>query len=168
MQQYQSQKQAKLFLNKAQSVIEFLISITIFSIAFISLISLVNNYVNALKVSKERIIANFLAQEGLELVIAYRNMQTINGNQGFNSIFPDGTSTYCVDYNLNFTPNNNPCPLYIDQNGFYTHTRTSTSTIFSRLITINKQQDYAIVTSRVEFYNQNVELSTVLTSWLAQ
>ena len=162
MQQLRSQKQAKLSLSKAQSSVEFLISLAIFSIAFISLIILVNNYVNALKISKERIIANFLAQEGLELVTAYRN---INAGQGF-SIFPNGTSTYCVDYTLNFQQNNNPCPLYIDQNGFYTHTQTSTSTIFRRLVTIEKQQDYAIIKSKVEFGNQSVELITVLTSWL--
>jgi len=164
MQQFQLQKQGKLLSNSSQSVIEFLISIAIFSIAFISLISLVNNYTNALKTAKERIIANFLAQEGLELVIAYRNIQRINLNKNFNEIFTN--RNYCVDYSLNFQQSTNPCPLYINQDGYYTHNSSNaSSTVFKRLIIVSTTPDYAIIKSKVEFYDQNVELSTVLTPW---
>lgn len=162
MQQLQLLKQAKFLSNKSQSIFELLIAISIFLIAFISLITLVNSYLNALKTVKERTIANFLAQEGLELVIAKRNIERIN-NQDFNNIFQTGT--YCIDYNLDLTQNPSECILYMNQEGFYTHTQTATPTIFSRLLKIDNNGNYAVVTSTVKFYNQSVELTTILTPW---
>ncbi|MEM0231610.1 MAG: hypothetical protein QXG78_00670 [Candidatus Methanomethyliaceae archaeon] len=137
-------------------------------IAFISLIVLVNSYLNALKTVKERAIGNFLAQEGLELVIAKRNIERIkNSGMSLLDILPPGK--YCVDHNLILSPTTELCPLYIDGNGFYTHNSTPTSTIFERVISISTSsiagQDYVIVTSTVQFYNQKIELTTILTEW---
>lgn len=162
MPQLPSPKQAKLFLNKAQNILEIFLAIVIFSIAFISLITLANNYLNALKVSRERIIANLLAQEGLELVIAKRNVDQSN----FNLV--DGT--YCADYNnLSFQSQPQACSLYINNEGFYNHT-SGTSTIFKRLIHISSTstngKEIYFVTSTVQVENGPiVELTTILTSW---
>lgn len=168
MQQSQLQKQAKLLLNKSQSIFELLIAISIFSIAFISLIVLVNSYLNALKTVKERAIANFLAQEGLELIIAKRNIEKIKDpNLSLLDILSPGE--YCIDYNLTLNKKTDHCSLYIDDKGFYTHNSTPTSTIFERVISISTSsiagQDYVIVTSTVQFYNQKIELTTILTEW---
>lgn len=167
MQQLRLQKQVKLFLNKSQSAIEVLIAIVIFSTAFIALISLANNYLNALKTTRERILANFLAQEGLELVIAKRNIEQVS--------FSPSDGSYCIDlYTLN-NPlrTSNACQLYINNNGFYNHS-SATPTIFSRLISISSTStnvnnvDIKIyfVTSSVYVNNQPiVELTTILTQW---
>lgn len=159
MQQLQSLKQDKLLSNKAQNILEIFLAIVIFSIAFISLIALSNSYLNALKISRERVLANFLAQEGLELVIAKRNKDQANF---------DLNGSYCADYTLNFRPTSTPCLLYINNN-FYNHS-SGAPTIFSRLISISSTSIESAtiyhVTSTVYANNQPfVELSIIITQW---
>lgn len=163
MQQLQSQQQGRLLLNRSQTIVEIFIALMIFSIAFISLIVLVNNYIKILKTAKDRIIANFLAQEGIDLVIAKRNInkaQKLNWLDGF-------YNNFCIDINLNIIQSNDisNCPLYINNNQF-THTPSSTSTTFSRLISLTTSTHIATVTSMVQFEDQTVELQTIITDWI--
>lgn len=164
MRQLQLQKQDRLFSNKSQTAIEVLISIVIFTTAFIALVTLANNYLLTLKTIRERVLANFLAHEGLELVIAKRNMEQKNFNLAGN---------YCADYTLNFIPSSasSGCLLYINNDNFYNHV-AGTSTIFKRLISISPQiiasATIYYVTSSVYVYDNNkplVELTTIITQW---
>jgi hypothetical protein len=117
-----------------------------------------------LKTAKDRIIANFLAQEGLELVIAKRNINKVRGSDwldGLNYI------SFCIDINLNPQPFSDHCPLYLDSNNQFVHSNTPTPTPFSRLIKLNTSANIATVTSEVKFdEDQKVELETVITDWL--
>ena len=164
MRQLQSQQQGKSLQSKSQSIVEILLTLLVFSIAFISLVILVNNYLKILKTAKDRIIANFLAQEGLELVIAKRNINKVKG-----SAWLDGLNygSFCIDIDLNPQPSSNHCSLYLDTNNQFVHFNTPTSTPFSRLITLNVSTNIATVTSEVIFdEDQKVELETVITDWL--
>ncbi len=164
MQQYQSRMQDKLFQNKSQSILEVLLSLIIFSIAFVSLIILVNNYLKILKTTKERIIANFLAQEGLELVIAKRNINKAAGKGWLDGL----SGSNCIDINLDPKPGSSTsCPLYLNDKNQYVHTNTATQTIFSRLIKIEVNNNIATVTSIVDFGDSPpIELETILTDWI--
>jgi len=164
MRQLQSQQQGKSLQSKSQSIVEILLALLVFSIAFISLVILVNNYLKILKTAKDRIIANFLAQEGLELVIAKRNINKVKGWAWLDGLNYD---SFCIDINLNLQHSNIPCPLYLNSDNQFVHSNTSTSTPFSRLITLNATSNIATVTSEVIFdEDQKVELETVITDWL--
>jgi len=164
MRQLQSQQQGKSLQSKSQSIVEILLALLVFSIAFISLVILVNNYLKILKTAKDRIIANFLAQEGLELVIAKRNINKVQKLDWLNSL---NNGSFCIDINLNPQPSSNHCVLYLDSNNRFVHSNTPTSTPFSRLIKLNTSTNIATVTSEVIFdENQKVELETVITDWL--
>jgi len=149
--------------NKAQNIIEIFLALLVFSIAFISLVILVNNYIRILKTSKDRIIANFLAQEGLELVIAKRNINKIQRNDWLNGL---NNNNFCIDINFNIIPSSNPCTLYVNNNNQFVHTNTATPSPFSRLIILTTATNIATVTSKVQFEDQTVELETVITDWI--
>jgi hypothetical protein len=164
MRQLQSQQQGKSLQSKSQSIVEILLALLVFSIAFISLVILVNNYLKILKTAKDRIIANFLAQEGLELVIAKRNINKVKGSAWLDGLNND---SFCIDINLNPQPSPKHCVLYLDSNNRFVHSNTPTPTPFSRLITLNVYSNIATVTSEVIFdEDQKVELETVITDWL--
>jgi hypothetical protein len=164
MRQLQSQQQGKLLQSKSQSIVEILLALLVFSIAFISLVILVNNYLKILKTAKDRIIANFLAQEGLELVIAKRNINKVKGSAWLDGLNYD---SFCIDINLNLQHSNIPCSLYLNSDNQFVHSNTPTPTPFSRLITLNVSTNIATVTSEVIFdEDQKVELETVITDWL--
>jgi hypothetical protein len=163
MRQLQLQQQDKSLRSKGQSIVEILLALLVFSIAFISLVILVNNYLKILKTAKDRIIANFLAQEGLELVIAKRNINKVQMNPWLMDL---DYNSFCVDINLSPKQSNDPCQLYLNSNNQFVH-NSGTPTPFYRLIILDKSTDIATVTSRVVFdENQKVELETVITDWL--
>ena len=164
MRQLQSQQQGKSLQSKSQSIVEILLALLVFSIAFISLVILVNNYLKILKTAKDRIIANFLAQEGLELVIAKRNINKVKRSDWLDGLNYD---SFCIDINLNPQSSPKHCVLYLDSNNRFVHSNTPTPTPFSRLITLNVSTNIATVTSEVIFdEDQKVELETIITDWL--
>jgi hypothetical protein len=117
-----------------------------------------------LKTAKDRIIANFLAQEGLELVIAKRNINKVQRNSW---LYDLSYNKFCIDVNLIPQESNAPCQLYLNNNNQFVHDSSGTPTLFSRLIILDKSTDIATVTSRVVFdEDQKVELETVITDWL--
>jgi hypothetical protein len=164
MRQLQLQQQGKLLRSKSQSIVEILLALLVFSIAFISLVILVNNYLKILKTAKDRMIANFLAQEGLELVIAKRNINKVQRNPWLADL---DYNSFCIDVNLNPKQSNDPCQLYLDNNNQFVHDSSGIPTPFYRLIILDKSTDTATVTSKVVYSeDQKVELETVITDWL--
>jgi hypothetical protein len=164
MRQLQLQQQDKSLRSKGQSIVEILLALLVFSIAFISLVILVNNYLKILKTAKDRIIANFLAQEGLELVIAKRNINKVQKLDWLDGLNYD---SFCFDINLNLQHSNIPCPLYLNSDNQFVHSNTPTPTPFSRLIKLSTSTNIATVTSEVIFdEDQEIKLETVITDWL--
>lgn len=170
MQQLQSQIQVKSFHNKGQTLVEVLMGIALFIFGVVSFILLLNSYFYSFKNVKDRMIANLLAQEGLELVIGKRNENIANKVgwlDGLGDTSPAST-TICLDYNL--TPQTD-CNLYIDSNNFFSHSGI-TSTPYSRKIILNSLEGTSLanstsveVISIVKFRNQEVKLGTIITKW---
>jgi len=175
MQQSQSQIQGKSFRNKGQTLIEVLGGIALFIFGVVSFILLLNSYFSSFKNVKDRIIANLLAQEGLELVIGKRNEniakiangQNINWLEGLGNI-NNQSSEICLDYNLNPRID---CNLYIDSNNFFSH-KGNIQTQYSRKIILNSLDKTSLanstsveVISIVKFRNQEIKLGTIITKW---
>lgn len=153
-------------ISLTETIIVFTI-ITIFVYAFFNWIF---NYLVALNTIKERLIALSLAQEGLELAIALRNKAyetTTLGNwlDYRNNININLNNSYCLELvtttgEIRVTSTMDPCEVYNYNN-----------LLFKRLISYSNDQGYVsnlsstIVTSRVEFLNQKVELKTILVNW---
>lgn len=155
-------KQGKLSQNKAQFITEILLALLVFLIVFVSFYSLLTSYIRNTKLETDRIIANFLAQEGLELVRALRNYryvinacrETINetgdpfcneyntstwlGDIGDNSV---SSTIICLDYSYTTTSCNNldslSSNLYLNNNGFFSIDPTGSSTKFKRIVEIS-------------------------------
>ncbi len=153
-------KQARYLQNRAQSFTETIIALALFISTFIFFFVLVNNYLKSLREVRERIIAQLLAQEGIELVIAKRN-QSIAQNKDWPFNLLSSTTT-CVDYDLETTT----CgKLYLDGSKF-TYRRTGRSTAFSRTIELAPVTSSVIqITSKVEWQNNKVELESIITKW---
>ena len=168
-----SPTQARSLVNKAQMLTEVLVGLAIFIFGFTVFFMLINSYLISFRQIRERLVANFLAQEGLELVLAKRNENIAkniapnptNWLDGLASTTATSTTIY-LDYNL--ATSSSP-QLFIDDSGFFSH-RGATPTSFSRAIILNSQQPLNQATSvevisRVNFYDQQVEFKTIITKW---
>jgi len=137
--------------NSGFSIIEIIAVLAIIAIGFIGVMSLavLNNRVEY--TNKNTLIAAHLAQEGLELVRNLRDDNFLNPGVNWYSGFAlkDAYSTSTIYYaysNLKIattsvTGINDPLAiLKIDASGFYVHSGTGTSTIFSRIV-VTKNND---------------------------
>lgn len=123
------------------SILEITVSIFIISMAFIALLSLTNQNIQAQKTSENYLIASQLAQEGLELV---RNIRDNNWGSGnfYDNIYDAGDNTFTIDYR-NLGPDRTAISiddtvarLYINSAGYYDHDNSGGATPFYRLITV--------------------------------
>ena len=169
---------------KGFTLLETAISLGFLTIGFLVLISLSTNYVKTLTLARERVIATFLSQEGLEAVLAKRNE---NFKQGPNDVWwLDGlagttaskstadSSVICIDVTLNMVSacSDDNSKLYRDADGFYLHTVSSDTPVFSRKITLHPVDTPSFdtakvvaVISQVSFIGKQVELTTLMTQW---
>jgi|WetSurMetagenome_2_1015567.scaffolds.fasta_scaffold01475_8 prepilin-type N-terminal cleavage/methylation domain-containing protein len=136
--------------NSGFTILEMVVVIFIISFGLLGVVSLVNQSIQVGNINKNMLIASQLSQEGLELV---RNKRDINwlerGDWEFSSttnsrldIIRDGT--YIVDYTgaINSAPDNisdQAAKLYLDANGFYSHSASANPTPFYRLITVGNE-----------------------------
>ena len=138
----------RLTLPVGFSVLEVVMALFIVTIGVLGVASLALQNLQVQYINKNVLIAAQLAQEGLELVKNVRDQNwLILGNSWDQDLVNDGT--YAIDYqgrsSINSVVNlisEAGARLYLDSNGFYTHTVTATSTNFSRLITVAQQANY--------------------------
>jgi hypothetical protein len=176
-------KRVKFHPNKAQFIPETLLSIFIFLLVFLAFYNLIIAYNRNLKSSTDRIIANFLAQEGLELVRGIRNynrayQSTTNTSKWLEGLVnnPNATTVkICLNYDYTTSSCNdlNEASLYL-KDGFFTHNSSapSTSTKFKRLIIITTENLHnnepiinatsVLVKSQVKWENNEIELNSVI------
>ena len=144
----------KVKYNKGFSVVEVVICISIISVGMMAVFTLLIQNIQVQSMSKNKLIASVLAQEGIELVREIRDnnwilARTFNIQEwasgdttgpGFDDIIQDGTYTIDItDFSIDLTANDftsGATRLYL-QNGSYVHDSTNaSSTPFSRLITV--------------------------------
>lgn len=166
----------RFYFSKGVSFTEVLIAFFMITVALVVFLNLAANQLRVLRLAEERLAANTLALEGIELVQAYRNSQ-INQNNWLGSLNQKGR--YCIHFpNNNFDiqkiENCNNGRLYLI-NGRYLHNFNINETIFRREIQIQDALDpnktnlsdsqFVKVLSIVQFRGEEVKLETILTKW---
>lgn len=161
--------------NSGISLLEVIVAMTIITVSLIGVLSLVIQNIKAQYVNKNVLIASGLAGEGLELVRNSRDLNWLNNGSWKQGLVGDGT--YTIDYgganSIKMSANSidqTKARLYVDSNGFYTHTSSGNlATNFYRLITVNDQGEYLDVTCAVRWKegarNHDYTAETYLYNW---
>ena len=163
--------------NKKKSgftLVEVVLILIMISIGLTAIMSLALKSAGLNGVKKNMFNAMFLADEGLELMNNIRDTNIITNNYYNNWDLAGVPSSgdqdfYKVDYESAYASavtRINDAPLWQDASGFYSHTTSSTSTIFSRLIMVKTYDDYSQITSWVRWIgkgeNYDFKLETIL------
>lgn len=159
------------------SLVEIVVVLFIISLGLVGILSLIIQNIQSQSYNKSQLVANQLAQEGIELIRRVRDVNWRNG-QPYNLNLAEGI--YVMDYDDLLPVGAAAAPgqmsrLFFDDNGFYYHQSGASETPvpetgFSRLITIQPLVGSAfIVRSRVSWEergrNFRYELETILYDW---
>lgn len=165
----------KISNNSGISLIEVIVVIMIITMGMVGVLSLVIQNIEAQYINKNVLMAVGLAQEGLELARNARDLNWLTpGNAWNQGIVGDGA--YTMDYgglaSINMLVNSIDdagARLYVDSDGFYTHTATALPTNFYRLITVVDNTDYLDVKCIIRWkdgaQNHNYTAETYLYNW---
>lgn len=156
------------------SILEVIVVMTIIALGLVGVLSLVAQNVKAHYINKHVLIASTLAEECLELVRNVRDLNWLTVGNWKEDIVGDGT--YIIDYggraSINQaidSLNEAGARLYVNGDGFYTHTVTATTTNFYRLITVVDLGNYLDVKCSVRWQdgtqNHNYTAETYLYNW---
>jgi type II secretory pathway pseudopilin PulG len=135
-----------------QTLVEVLVAIGVVVTALIGILSIAYSYLVLGGRSEERLIAVFLAREGLELVRNIRDSNWLNPYKFWPYSLENGN--FIIDASTNtLTPADsseisscNNCKLYLSSNNFYLHEPSFNSpTPFKRMIVISKGDDLGAV-----------------------
>lgn len=161
--------------NSGISILEVVVAILIITIGLVGVLSLVIQNIQVQYVNKNVLIASGLAQEGLELVRNVRDLNWLTPDYAWDKdIVGDGT--YTIDYGgrgsiINVSGINDAATrLYIDSNGFYTHTSlNNVPTNFYRLITVIINANYLDIKCAIRWQdgaeNHDYTAETYLYNW---
>ena len=138
----------KVYHQFGSSIMELMVSLFVIAMGLVSVLSLITQNLQAQYINKNVLIASQLTQECFELVRNVRDQnKLLYGYSWDQDIVNDGT--YTIDYTgrsgINSSVNDisdSGAKLYFDNNGFYSHTVTASSTVFSRLVTIRNYPAY--------------------------
>lgn len=160
------------------TLVETLVAIAIFTVSIVALMSVLGSGISNTNYAKQKIIASYLAQEGIEYM---RNMRDANvlygGGNGWNNfksgLAPCNVGNGCsfdtvFPHDVSICNNPNECKLYIN-NGSY-NTTTGTDSGFVRKIWATSSADEVIIYSKVEWTqgsgNYNITFSEYLFDWI--
>lgn len=104
-------------LNKGFTLVETLIAISIFSMTIVTMMSILGSGVSDTNYAKRKMIAGYLAQEGIEHVINMRDTDVITDSV-------NGWSKFESDVSSITTPNTNDNFYRINDSDFVGFTRT--------------------------------------------
>ncbi len=160
------------------TLLETLIAIFIVTVGLIGSLSLVVYSTTTMRQVKEKTVAYFLAEEGLELVRAYRDSYWLAGDNLFSGSNPmrqnrnnSANNYYVVDYTGYLGCRGTGCipaadkQLYLNANGFYIHASSGTATQYSRVIRKYTNGDAVVIVSEVSWKNKTVKLESNLYNW---
>jgi len=132
---------------KGFTIVETLIALTIFSIAVAGIITVTVQGGTSTTATRNRMVANYLAQEGIELMRGYRDSSVLatpgDASLGWNNFVSSVSGCVASQCNMNATNPSAPvgcastgCPLVYTASGFYTSVGTGTATPYSRKINL--------------------------------
>lgn len=155
-----------LFLNRAFSLSEGIIALSIIALSITILASLAVNYFVILNSVRQRFLALNLAQEGLELALALRNKQIETDSSPWLGISSAGK--YCLSFNTSTWSFNvqsvqsslNLCQIIPGYSRILIYEDLENSS--NTNLTISNA---VRVTSEVSFGNDRIKLNTIITKW---
>lgn len=162
-------------MKKGFTILEVILAISVLTLAIGGSFGLLQQTLSAASLSNSKLIAVYLAQEGIEIARNIRdnnwlNQRTIPGlswKEGLN-IGPNEASYDSALISLIGDARN----LYIDDtNGFYNYNENGTKTKFKRIITITETGDDALdVAVNVQWQEkiggtQSIEVREILYNW---
>lgn len=166
--------------NKGFTLIETLVALSIFSVSIVALISITGSGVSNTNYAKNKFIASYLSQEGIEAVRNIRDTTLLSGGvwTDFTSLMGDNgctnLTTGCMVEPQDLTVMACPAECWIlkydPSTGFYGYSSGSDSN-FTRVITIDSFGGAGVnVTSQVWWYQGSVFHSTsnsqMLMDWI--
>jgi type II secretory pathway pseudopilin PulG len=141
------------------TLVEVVLILIIVSIGLMAIISLALKSASLNNEKRNMFNSIFLTEEGLEIMNNIRDTNVIipveynNWDLIYIPVANDQTF-YKVDFETSMaTPINkiDEAPLFLDSNNFYSHTTSSTSTPFTRLIMVRTYETYSEITSWVRW-----------------
>ena len=152
--------------NKGFTLLEVILAIFVIMVGIAGTLGLIQQGISYTQLSSSRLTANYLAQEGIEIV---RNIRDANWLKM--STWSDGipSGDWEADYKTqNLTRSYAGTPLNIDSNGFYSYFSGS-PTKFKRKITVAKDTDILKISVQVEWQergrNNQVTVQENLYNW---
>lgn len=141
------------------TLLEVIGAIFVISVGIIGIFSLTIQTMSLLDISSDRLIAVYLAQEGIEVVRNIRDANLLKGEDWDKDI--DEESSYKLDFESLRFPDNR-CNLAIGNYLKYASAKRAyncwrgTITKFKRQITVTKPNDYTLnVVVKVEWFSKN-------------
>ncbi|MBZ9578331.1 prepilin-type N-terminal cleavage/methylation domain-containing protein [Patescibacteria group bacterium] len=132
--------------NKSFTLLEAIIAIFIITVGVVGVLGLVSQTIGSVIVSSQKLIAAYLAQEGIEIVRNIRDTNWLEGAPSWDEGLgeDDWEGDYTMTQNLNFClfacGYDDLSFLKIDANGFYSYS-AGNDTKFKRKITIADKED---------------------------
>jgi len=128
------------------TLLEVIIAIFLLTVGIVGIFVVINKTMSLMAASPSKLIAAYLAQEGIEIVRNIRDTNWVEGAPSWDEGLEDGD--YEVDYDdLALTPCPDPCGmsnlsfLRINNDGFYNYDSGTEATKFKRKITISNKTD---------------------------
>jgi len=130
------------------TLMEAIVAITIITVGIVGVFSLVTQTISSVSVSEDKLIAAYLAQEGIEIV---RNIRDTNWIENESTWVGLDAGIYEVDYDAQFLSDYTGTPLNLETATNYYGYGAGNSTKFTRKITITQFGNYINVVVLVEW-----------------
>ncbi len=130
-------------MKKSFSLIETIVAISILTIGILGISFLISSQIASVLFSENKLIAAYLAQEGIEIVRNIRDESWLNGKDWDSNINLDGATTTKLDYKSSEIPDtslSSCAPLKFDGNDLY-NCSSGNDTPFTRKIFVSKSGD---------------------------
>lgn len=165
-------RRQRFWQSRSFSLVEAAAFLAVLIFGFMAIFRLVTSYLNATRTAKERVVANLLAQEGIELILSKRNDNLIvamtGGSQTWLQGFPPGD--FCIDP-TRLEPFSCNGQLVLEGGFRFTH-GSGTTTPFNRKLSLstNISSASSTVISSIVSWGQGgrVELKSLMTKWHPQ
>jgi len=149
-------------MKQGVSLLEASIALLIIIVALVVFLTLASNYLRTVRYATELYVMNSLAQEGLELVIAWRNKK-IEVPFEETVVLPPVNGSYCISFsnnNINLQPSGSPCTVsFLGQ-------RPNIN--YYRILNFSTNNDIISVTSSINssiWRDPFIQLNIKLTPW---